>query len=80
MLEDTMLSSFGPCTFRGISDFDMFEKYLPIFGVKESKTDNVILDTLLGYEQKGYYRIENNIVSLTKKGLDQCRKPDHDWD
>ncbi len=60
-------------------DFDMFEKYLPIVGIKESKTDSVILDTLLKYKQRGYYRIENNIVSLTERGLAECRKPIHDW-
>ena len=61
-------------------DFDTFEKYLPIIGIKESKADSVILDTLLKYEQRGYYRIENNIVSLTERGLAECRKSVHDWD
>lgn len=61
-------------------DFDVFEKYLPIVGVRESKTDNVIFDTLLEYEQRGYYRVENNIVSLTERGLAKCRKPNHNWD
>lgn len=60
-------------------DFDMFEKYLPIVGVKGSETDGVILDTLIEYEQRGFYRIENNIVGLTERGLAECRKPVHDW-
>jgi len=61
-------------------DFDMFEKYLPIIGMKESKADSDILDTLLKYEQRGYFRIENNIVSLTERGLAECRKSVHGWD
>jgi hypothetical protein len=32
------------------------------------------------YEQRGLYRIENNVVSLTDKGLNECRKSIHDWD
>ena len=59
---------------------DVFEKYLPIVGIKESKTDSFILDALLEYELRGYYRIENNIVSLTERGLAECRKSVHDWD
>jgi hypothetical protein len=58
---------------------DVFEKYLPRVGIKESKTESIILSTLLEYEQKGYYRIEKNLVSLTEKGLAKCRKSVHDW-
>jgi hypothetical protein len=57
-----------------------FEKYLPIVGIKESKTDSIILDALLEYEQRGYYRIENNIVSITERGLAECQKSVHDWE
>jgi hypothetical protein len=59
---------------------DIFEKYLPIVGIENSQTDNVILDTLDRYKQRGFYRIENNVVSLTEKGLNECQKSIHDWD
>jgi len=52
---------------------DVFEKYLPIVGIKESKTDSIILDALLEYEQRGY-----NIVSITERRLAECRKSVHD--
>lgn len=58
----------------------LFERYLPRVGIKESKVDGVVLDTLLEYEQRGYYIIENNFVSMTEKGVAECRKPVHDWD
>jgi hypothetical protein len=59
---------------------DVFEKYLPVVGIEDSQTDNVILDTLGRYEERGFYRIENNVVSLTDKGLYECQKSIHDWD
>jgi hypothetical protein len=59
---------------------DVFEKYLPIVGIESSRTDSVILDALSGFEERGLYKIENNIVSLTEKGLHECRKSIHDWD
>lgn len=63
--------------FRNI---DVFEKYLPIVGIESSRTDSVILDALYRFEQRGLYKIENNIVSLTEKGVNECRKSIHDWD
>jgi hypothetical protein len=59
---------------------DLFERYLPTLGIEEPKADAIVLDTLLEYERRGYYRIENNLVSLTEKGLTICNKPVHDWD
>jgi hypothetical protein len=58
----------------------LFETYLPGLGMQESKADSIVLDTLLEYEQRGYYRIENNLVGLTEKGLAKYNKPVHDWD
>jgi len=58
----------------------LFERYLPRLGIKESKADSIVLDTLSEYEQRGYYRIENDIVTLTDTGLAECREPVHDWD
>jgi hypothetical protein len=48
-------------------------------GLIASNTDSTILDALLEYEQRGYYKIENDIVNLTDNGLAECRKPVHDW-
>lgn len=66
--------------FNEFKNIDMFEKYLPRLGIRESKADSIVMDTLLEYEQRRYYRIENNLVSLTEKGLSMCNKPVHDWD
>lgn len=59
---------------------DLFERYLPRLSIKESKADSIVLDTLFEYEQRGYYRIENDIITLTDSGLAECREPVHDWD
>jgi hypothetical protein len=61
-------------------NIDLFEKYLPRLGLKKSKADSIVLDTLLEYEQRGYYKTVNDIVTLTDRGLAECRKPVHDWD
>ena len=66
--------------FNEFKNTDMFERYLPRLGIQESKADSIVTDTLLEYEQRGYYRIENNLVSLTEKGLSMCNQPVHDWD
>jgi hypothetical protein len=59
--------------------FGAFEKYLHGVGIRESKTESIFIDTLVEYGRTGYYSIENNIVSLTKRGIVECRKPVHDW-
>lgn len=61
-------------------NINLFETYLPRVGIEESEADGVVLHTLLEYEQRGYYRIENNLVGLTEKGLEMCNKSIHDWD
>jgi hypothetical protein len=58
----------------------LFESYLSRLAIQESNADSIVLDTLLEYERRGYYRIENNFVGLTEKGLAKCNKPVHDWD
>jgi hypothetical protein len=66
-----------------LSDFDyinLFESYLSKEGLISSNTDGVILDTLLEYENRGYYKIENDIVTMTESGMAACRNPVHDWD
>ena len=66
--------------FNEFKYIDLFERYLPRLGVEESKADAIVIDTLIEYEQRGYYRIENNLISLTEKGIAKCNKPVHDWD
>jgi hypothetical protein len=66
-----------------LNDFynmDVFEKYLPIVGIKESKTDNLILDALQEYEKRGYFKIEAESVMLTESGVKKCQEPYHNWD
>jgi hypothetical protein len=54
--------------------------YLKEEGV-EASPDKVVVDTLKEYAKKtGYIDIKDNTVMLTKKGLDECQKPKHDWD
>lgn len=60
--------------------FDVFERYLPIIGIEGTRIDSVILEALHQFEQRGLYKIENDVVSLTEKGLNECRKLSHDWD
>jgi hypothetical protein len=65
-----------------LTDFEnikSFERYVSRAGLVASNTDSTILDALLEYEQRGYYKIENDIVNLTDNGLAECRKPVHDW-
>lgn len=59
---------------------DIFERYLPRFGLEGPKLEAMVLDTLVEYEQRGYYKIENDLVSLTEKGMVKCNEPLHDWD
>ena len=66
-----------------LSEFDyinLFEGYLTSEGLISSNTDSVILDTLLEYEKRGHYKIENDMVTLTQEGLAACQNPVHDWD
>jgi hypothetical protein len=66
-----------------LNDFyymDVFEKYLPIVGIRESKTDNLILDTLREYEKRGYFTIDEETVMLTERGIKKCQVPYHNWD
>lgn len=66
-----------------LTDFEsinLFEKYIMRVGNIASNTDSIILDTLLEYEHRGYYKIEDDIVNLTESGIAECRKPVHDWE
>jgi hypothetical protein len=75
--------TIGLQTNFNLNDFyymDVFEKYLPIVGIRESKTDNIILDTLREYEKRGYFRIDSETVMLTESGIKKCQEPYHNWD
>jgi hypothetical protein len=66
-----------------IADFEsinLLEQYISRVGNIASNTDSVILDAVLEYEQRGYYKIENDIVNLTENGIAECHKSVHDWD
>jgi hypothetical protein len=65
-----------------LTDFEnvkLFESYVSRAGVIPPNTDSIILEALLEYEKRGFYKIENYIVNLTESGLAECRKSVHDW-
>lgn len=65
-----------------LSDCDyinLFESYISREGLLSSNTDSIILDTLLEYEKRGHYKIENDMVTLTQSGIAACRNLVHVW-
>jgi hypothetical protein len=43
--------------------------------------DRIVMDTLKEYaNESGNIKIKGNKVKLTKKGLIECQKPEHEWD
>ncbi|HMK58126.1 MAG TPA: hypothetical protein VK462_03650 [Nitrososphaeraceae archaeon] len=66
--------------FLDFYNIGLLTQYLKEEGV-ETSPDKVVVDTLKEYAKKtGYIDIKDNTVRLTKKGLDECHKPKHDWD
>jgi hypothetical protein len=66
--------------FLDFYNIGLLTQYLKEEGV-ETSPDKVVVDTLKEYAKKtGYIDIKYNTVRLTKKGLDECQKPKHDWD
>jgi hypothetical protein len=66
--------------FLDFYNIGLLTQYLKVVGV-ETSPDKVVVDTLKEYAKKtGYIDIKDNTVRLTKKGLDECQKPKHDWD
>jgi hypothetical protein len=59
---------------------DIFEKYLPEVGIRKPDADNLIFETLRGYEARDYYRIAGYNIKLTEKGTYECRKLKHNWE
>lgn len=76
-INDGRQPSFNLVDFEKIN---LFEGYVSKAGVIGSNSDSAILDAILDYERRGYYKIENDIVNLTESGIAECRKPVHDWD
>ena len=75
-INDGRQPTFHLTDFESIS---LFENYITRFGNIDSNTDSIILDALLEYEKRGFYKIENDIVNLTESGVAECHKPVHDW-
>ena len=66
--------------FLDFYNIGLLTQYLKEEGV-ETSPDKVVVNTLKDYAKKtGYIDIKDNTVKLTKKGLDECQKPKHDWD
>ena len=66
--------------FMDFYNIGLLTQYLKEEGV-ETSPDKVVVDTLKEYAKKtGYIDIKDDTVRLTKKGLDECQKPKHDWD
>ena len=66
--------------FMDFYNVGLLTRYLEEEGV-EALPDKVVVDILKEYATKtGYIDINGNKVRLTKKGLDECKKPKHDWD
>ncbi len=66
--------------FMDFYNVGLLTRYLEEEGV-EASPDKVVVDTLKEYAKKtGYIDIKDNTVSLTRKGLDECQRPKHDWD
>ena len=66
--------------FMDFYNIGLLTQYLKEEGV-ETSPGKVVVDTLKEYAKKtGYIDIKDNTVRLTKKGLDECHKPKHDWD
>jgi hypothetical protein len=66
-----------------LNDFyntNIFEKYLPRLGISKPDADILIVDTLRKCEERGYYKIEGNNITLTGRGIDECRKQIHNWE
>ena len=66
-----------------LADFESINlhgKYITRVGNITSNADIIILDALLEYEERGYYKIENDIINLTESGAAEYHKPVHDWD
>jgi hypothetical protein len=61
----------------------LFGKYLVRIGVSvdRSASDSVVFDILKKYtESKHLIEVEGDWLRLTRKGLEECKKSNRDWD
>ena len=76
-IENKLDTQFNLMDFYNVG---LLTRYLKEEGV-ETSPNMFVVDTLKEYAKKtGYIDIKDNTVRLTKKGLDECQKPKHDWD
>ncbi len=65
--------------FSEFHNISIMIKFLTEEGV-EGLPNKIVVDTLKEYARKrGYIDVQGDMVSLTEKGLAECKKPHHDW-
>jgi hypothetical protein len=68
--------------FKDFYNIDLFNKYLLNIGLRAAPSEirKLVLDTLRNYaEEEGFVNIDENIVTLTEKGLLKCQNSPHGW-
>ena len=64
---------------REFHNVNLLTKFIEKEGTETSPVKAVV-DTLKEYAKKtDYFEIQDDVVRLTEKGLDECKKPHHDW-
>lgn len=69
--------------FKDFYNIGLFNKYLLNIGLRASPSEirKLVLDTLRKYaEEEGLVKIDENIVTLTEKGLLECQRSSRGWD
>ena len=69
--------------FKDFYNIDLFNKYLLNIGLRASPSEirKLVLDTLRKYaEEEGFVKIDENIVTLTEKGILKCQGSSRSWD
>ena len=69
--------------FKDFYSIDLFSKYLLNIGLRASPSEirKLVLDTLRKYaEEEGFVKIDENIVTLTEKGILKCQGSSRSWD
>jgi hypothetical protein len=69
--------------FKDFYSIDLFSKYLLNIGLRASPSEirKLVLDALRKYaEEEGFVKIDENIVTLTEKGLLKCQGSSRSWD
>jgi hypothetical protein len=69
--------------FKDFYSIDLSSKYLLNIGLRASPSEirKLVLDALRKYaEEEGFVKIDENIVTLTEKGLLMCQGSSRSWD